>query len=288
MSNETSTSLAIRPEDSLALQKVSSGLFESGLFPNAKNKMGAFAIIEYGYELGIPPMMALKNINIISGQLACNAQLMLSLATARGVTYQVLEESDSGAKIAFHRGQNSYDAEFNKTDAQAAGLLGKDNWKKYPRDMYFWRAVAKGVRRIAPDAVMGLYTADEISEGKFIDVVDVPVEPKTTDTPPEPDPSPNTQATLALITVKEVRKITGTNKTTKKPWTKYVIKDEEGGEYGTFSETDAQFAKDSIGSGVPVKVVYTSTKFGSDLVSISLPEPEPDEIEGEVMEDANA
>jgi hypothetical protein len=179
MSNETSTQLAVKPEDSLALQKVSSGLFKSGLFPNAKNEMGAFAIIEYGYELGIPPMMALKNINIISGQLACNAQLMLSLAVSRGVAYTVLEESDTGAKIEFHRGQAKYVAEFSKKDAEAAGLIGKDNWKKYPRDMYFWRAVAKGIRRIAPDAVMGLYTADEISEGKFIDVIDVPVEPVT-------------------------------------------------------------------------------------------------------------
>ncbi|MEN6321716.1 MAG: hypothetical protein ABFD82_23580 [Syntrophaceae bacterium] len=183
MNNETSTALAVKPEDSLALQKVSSGLFKSGLFPNAKNEMGAFAIIEYGYELGIPPMMALKNINIISGQLACNAQLMLSLALSRGVTYAVLEESDTGAKIEFKRGsQSPYVAEFNQKDAQAAGLLGKDNWKKYPRDMYFWRAVAKGIRRVAPDAVMGLYTADEISDGKFIDIIDVPVEPQTTQT----------------------------------------------------------------------------------------------------------
>lgn len=186
--------LAVKPEDSLALQKVSSGLFKSGLFPNAKNEMGAFAIIEYGYELGIPPMMALKNINIISGQLACNAQLMLSLATARGVAYTVLEESDTGAKIEFKRGnQPPYVAEFNKKDAESAGLLGKDNWKKYPRDMYFWRAVAKGIRRIAPDAVMGLYTADEISEGKFIDVIDVPVETVT----PSPAGPPSEEVKMA-------------------------------------------------------------------------------------------
>ena len=62
------------PSESLTLQKVSEGLFASGLFPNAKNKFGAFAIVQYGRELGIPPMMSLKNINLISGQLACNAQ----------------------------------------------------------------------------------------------------------------------------------------------------------------------------------------------------------------------
>lgn len=172
-----SESLAVvRPQESLALREVSQGLFKSGMFPNAKNEFGAFAIVEYGHELGIPPMMSLKNINIISGQLAVNGQLMLSLAMARGVIYEVKEETDKGCTILFKRqGFSPYEATFNEKDAQAAGLTGKDNWKKYPKDMYFWRAVAKGVRRIAPEAVMGLYTADEISEGQYIDVTAVPV-----------------------------------------------------------------------------------------------------------------
>lgn len=165
------------PQESLTLQKVSEGLFASGLFPNAKNKYGAFAIIQYGRELGIPPMMSLKNINLISGQLACNAQLMLTLAMQHGVTYEVLKETDTGATIRFKRGTMAYDSTFSEADAKAAGLIGKDNWRKHPRDMYFWRAVTKGVRRVCPDAVMGLYTADEISEGAVINVTEVQHEP---------------------------------------------------------------------------------------------------------------
>jgi len=158
------------PNVSLNLQKVADGLFKSGMFPNAKNAFGAFAIVEYGHELGIPPMMALKNINIISGQLACNAQLMLSMAMSRGVTYRVIKETDKGAEIEFCRGDMKYTATFTEEDAKSAGLTGKDNWKKYARDMYFWRATAKGIRRIAPDAVLGLYTKDEISNGEIVDV----------------------------------------------------------------------------------------------------------------------
>lgn len=161
------------PQESLTLQKVSEGLFASGLFPNTKNKYGAFSIVQYGRELGIPPMMSLRNINIISGQLACNAQLMLTLAMQKGVTYEVLKEGDKGASIRFKRGAHAYEASFTEDDAKAANLLGKDNWRKYPRDMYFWRCVAKGVRRIAPDAVMGLYTAEEITEGAVISVAEV-------------------------------------------------------------------------------------------------------------------
>ena len=102
------------PQESLTLQKVSEGLFASGLFPNARNKYGAFAIIQYGRELGIPPMMSLKNINLISGQLACNAQLMLTLAMQHGVTYEVLKETETGATIRFKRATMAYDSTFSE------------------------------------------------------------------------------------------------------------------------------------------------------------------------------
>lgn len=178
------------PNVSLSLQKVADGLFKSGMFPNAKNVFGAFAIVEYGHELGIPPMMALKNINIISGQLACNAQLMLSMAMSRGVTYKVIKETDKGAEIIFKRGDAEYTATFTEEDAKAAGLTGKDNWKKYARDMYFWRATAKGIRRIAPDAVLGLYTKDEISNGEIVDVLPPDdVTTVTTETPQDDIPA---------------------------------------------------------------------------------------------------
>lgn len=183
------------PNVSLGLQKVAVGLFKSGMFPNAKNEYGAFAIVEYGHELGIPPMMALKNINIISGQLACNAQLMLSMAMSRGVTYNVISETDKGATIEFKRGDITYTATFNEDDAKAAGLTGKDNWKKYARDMYFWRAAAKGIRRIAPDAVLGLYTRDEISSGEIADVTPKIIAPQVADAVVEAQPEDIPEAT---------------------------------------------------------------------------------------------
>lgn len=148
--------------ESLALMRVAEGLYNSGLFPNAKSPAGAFAIVQYGHELGIPPMVSLQNINIVSGKPCVNGQIMLSKAISAGVTYEVLSETLEGCSIRFKRGETTYTATFDKADATAAGLLGKDNWRKFPKDMYFWRAVAKGVRRIAPESIMGLYLPDEI------------------------------------------------------------------------------------------------------------------------------
>lgn len=174
------TEIALRPVDvdaSLKLQSVSTGLFQSGLYKNVGNAHGAFAVVQYGYELGIGPMMALQNINVIQGKPAASGQLMLSLAMSRGVTFQVEEESENRCAIRFKRGENSYFAEFTRDDAKRAGLDGKDNWRKWPKEMLFWRAVAKGVRRIAPESVMGLYTPDEVSSGGIVDVEHVEAAP---------------------------------------------------------------------------------------------------------------
>jgi hypothetical protein len=276
------------PNVSLGLQKVADGLFKSGMFPNAKNAFGAYAIVQYGHELGIPPMMALKNINIISGQLACNAQLMLSMAMSRGVTYKVIAETDKGATIEFKRGDISYTATFNEEDAKAAGLTGKDNWKKYARDMYFWRAAAKGIRRIAPDAVLGLYTKDEISNGEIVDlspkVSEAPQqEPIETiiDAQPEATPAPikevAPQANVAshdddiqeaFVKIEEVISKEGT--TNGKTWKAFFIKSATGGSYGTFSETLAGLANKHKEDGKLVRISHKKgKKAGSrELVSI--------------------
>lgn len=172
MSNE----IALRAVDAGAignLQKASQSLFQSGLYPNTKNPHGAYAIVQYGYELGIGPMMALQNINLIQGRPAASGQLMLSLAMSRGVTLHVEEESIERCAILFKRGSMEYRSEFTADDAKTAGLSGKDNWRKWPKEMLYWRAVAKGVRRIAPEAVMGLYTPDEVSSGDVVDVAPV-------------------------------------------------------------------------------------------------------------------
>ena len=104
---------------------------------------------------------------------------------------------------------------------------------------------------------------------------------KTANNPPMKAPSEKKQGettsdntVVASIIVAEVLETSGTNKKTGKEWTKYTIKDDAGTEYGTFSQTFATFANDSIGSGIPVQITYKQTKFGNDLENIALPEGE--------------
>ena len=50
------------------------------------------------------------------------------------------------------------------TKAKEMGISAKDNWIKQPENMMRWRAVSEAARFVFPDAIMNLYTPDEIEE----------------------------------------------------------------------------------------------------------------------------
>ena len=196
----------VNVEDAIKLQKIAQGLHQSGLFPQTKGPAGAYAIIQYGYELGLGPMTSLQNINLIQGKPAANGQTMLSLAMSRGVTFQVQEENSERCTIKFKRNDMEYISTFTLEDAKRAGLTGKDNWKNWPTEMLYWRSVAKGVRRIAPEAIMGLYTPEELTHGEKTEFT---VQQPASVSEPEPPQEPVQEAEYAepLITAAQLKKM---------------------------------------------------------------------------------
>lgn len=161
------------PEASLKMIPIAERLCKSGLYQQFKTPESVFAIIQYGSELGIGPMMSLQNINLISGKPLANGQILLSLAINRGVKYKVIENSEQKCTINFTRNGSEVTSSFTIEEAKKAGLCNKDSWKNYPKAMLFWRASTQGIRMIAPDAIMGLYMPDEIE-----DVSDIKVGPE--------------------------------------------------------------------------------------------------------------
>lgn len=51
---------------------------------------------------------------------------------------------------------------FTYSEAVQAQLTEKDNWQKYPKDMLYWRAYARGARRVADDVLHGVYERYEL------------------------------------------------------------------------------------------------------------------------------
>jgi len=171
------------------LQRAAIALQESGYFSDVKSKAQAIVKVMAGAELGLPPFASMTGIHIIQGKPVLGANVLATLVKndprydyhIKQATNEVcdLEWFENGAKVG--------GSSFTMKEAQAAGLTGKDNWKKYPSDMLFARAISRGARRFAPGIFGGspVYTPDEMGvdvdeEGSII--ID------SVATEPEPEP----------------------------------------------------------------------------------------------------
>lgn len=163
-------------QDLDATFKLAQTLIESKMLPDAiKTPQQAFMIILKGRELGVPPVYALTHINVIQGKPAASPEMMLALIRSKvpGSTIKFTKLGRDGCEIQAKRPEEkdlttiSFDAE----DAKLAGLLGKDNWRKYPRAMFRSRAIAEMARTLFPDAISGVsYTPEELgAEVKIAD-----------------------------------------------------------------------------------------------------------------------
>jgi predicted RNA-binding Zn-ribbon protein involved in translation (DUF1610 family) len=140
---------------------------KSGFLPvTIKTPEQALTIMLTGRELGVPPMIALRGINVIQQTPAIKPELMLALCVQRiqGFKYGFGKCDNTTATFWAQRPEmpEAYTSVFTMEDAAAAGLAQKDNWKKWPGNMLRWRAVGNALHVVAPDVLVGVYTPDEL------------------------------------------------------------------------------------------------------------------------------
>lgn len=141
-------------------------------------------------DLGIAPTMAIWKIHPIEGQPSLSAELMVALVRRAGYSILPGDVTATSATAVGTRGDETATFSFTLDDAKAAGLVGKSNWKSYPKAMLWARAVSGICRMLFPDVLNGLtYTPDELG----MDVLDAEawegaaVEAEA-DVPPDPAP----------------------------------------------------------------------------------------------------
>lgn len=205
------------PNDILTTAKA---LIASGFLPKSIDTVDkAFAIITMSQELGIGMWQGLNGINVIQGKPTVSPQLMLALINRSGQLedMQIDANADRAIVTLKRRGRTAHTETFTIKDAAAQGLTGKDNYRKQPATMLKWRAVAAAARVVFPDAIMGLYTVEEIAP----DAVTVTEDGEATYTPPaitvttpvqpdvtvtsEGEAKPSLHSTLLTVTRRETK-----------------------------------------------------------------------------------
>lgn len=142
----------------------------SGMFPDVKTQAQAVVKIMAGKELMLSPFQAMSGIYMVNGKLALQAGVMSSLIKrSQKYDYAVDELTTEICKISFYNTEKEDHrplgtSEFTFKDAAKAGLVNKDNWKNYPKNMLFARALSNGARWYCPDVICGWYTAEEMQD----------------------------------------------------------------------------------------------------------------------------
>lgn len=161
------------------VERAARAMSASGFFPDSKQAAQAVVKVLAGRELGFGAFASMTGVSVIQGKPVVGANLTAAAIKQTGkYNYRVFEHTDQVCRIKFYEGgQEVGVSSFTMEDAKAAGLTGKDNWKKYPRNMLFARAISNGQKWYAPDVYNGVtvYTPDELGanvdeEGNIIDV----------------------------------------------------------------------------------------------------------------------
>lgn len=123
--------------------------------------------IEYGNALGIAPIVALSEINVIQGTPSLSASLMAALARQAGHKVRVFS-TDNSATCEIVRSDDPdfiHSATWDEKKARDAGLWGKGHWAKDAVTMLRWRAIAECVRFACSEVLGGLkYSSDEVRD----------------------------------------------------------------------------------------------------------------------------
>lgn len=149
------------------------------------NEAAILACVLTGRALGLDPMHALRAIHIVDGKPTLSAELMVTLARRAGHSIEGNFNPES-VTVTGKRGDNQDTMAVTWTSemAQRAGLVNKDNWKKYPEAMLWARAVSQLCRMLFADVLFGVsYTPEELGERG-----DVPL-PEEGPVLPEPEDS---------------------------------------------------------------------------------------------------
>jgi len=213
------------------LKQIGEIMFASGMFRDLKSIPQAMVKLLAGAELGYGPFQSLRAFHVIegkpvetSGEITARIKrsgkyrlesyfidaagkhldpIKTKASETNGCVVQIFERLDGG----WHELEPTV---FTKEDAATAGLLSKDVWKKYLRDMLFARALTAAARRHCADIFGGpIYGPEELGAEVTVDSSGEPtiVGQAQVTLPPAVEPSQHRDAKSDDATRTEKRRI---------------------------------------------------------------------------------
>lgn len=143
-------------------------LSKSGLIPDhlRGKEHDVFYTVVAGAELGISPLVAIREIYLVNGKPSCSSLLKLALVMRSGLMekWEELKSTDQEAAFLTRRKGRTKDRvmKFTIQDAERADLLKNPTWKKYPALMLRRRAMSFLLDEEYPEIVKGMGSTDDM------------------------------------------------------------------------------------------------------------------------------
>lgn len=149
-----------------AISKLGEVFARSGMFGCEKIEQGQIMAMQCMSER-ISPLDLARKYHIINGKLSMRADAMLAEFRARGGKIQWVKTDATEARAKFLFEGNEIEIAFTAADATQAGFLPAkpgSGWAKFPDAMLRARLTSKAMRMLCPEAVVGLYTPEEVED----------------------------------------------------------------------------------------------------------------------------
>lgn len=162
----TMSGFLLHPEEIRNLFENAKIYVDSGLIP-VKNVSAAALIMLKARTLQMQPDDAFQHVHVINGRTCLSAELMFQRARSISkVKFELLESTDKICRIKGTRPDGeAHTQSYTIAQAQQAGYLQKDNWKRMPTEMLAARCKSGLVRWLAPESLAGMpYSAEEVAD----------------------------------------------------------------------------------------------------------------------------
>ena len=146
------------------MERMATAIVKSSLF-GVKTVDQALALMIVAAAEGKHPGSVAAEYHIIQGKASLRADAMLARFQQAGGRVEWHDHTDEQCSATFSHPQGgSLRVDWDMKRAKAAGINGKDNWKKYPRQMLRARVLSEGVRAVFPAVLQGMYTPEEVGD----------------------------------------------------------------------------------------------------------------------------
>lgn len=160
------------------MERIATSIAKGGMF-GSKDPHAVLTLCMLAQAEGQHPAVVFRDYDIIQGKPAKKAEAMMRdfLNSGGKVTWNRLDDECCDATFTHPQGGTAT-INWTLARAQKAQLGGKDNWKKWPRQMLRSRVVSEGVRTVCPNATSGLYVPEEVRDFDNAPANDTPATPQ--------------------------------------------------------------------------------------------------------------